>query len=315
MTGAKIKWPTVEQAIALLGLTITPEKFIATFTIVGPALISFSGGRTSGLMLWCHLVAHGGALPADVHVCFANTGKEREETLRFVHECATRWGVSVRWLEWLPRTRGTKLADRFQEVDFNSAARNGEPFAALIRRKQYLPNSQMRYCTIELKIRIMGEFMRVQGYKHWNSLIGLRYDEPMRVFKALSRNDTGKERQTSFMPLSKAKIVVAIVHQFWDGQVFDLELLSHEGNCDLCFLKGRKKRAEIVRRAPETADWWIEQEKYAKCSKPQSGACFIKGESYTDHRAAIIAQPMMDLTPDADEPDDEGCGDVCESAA
>jgi len=50
-------------------------------------------------MLWNILQAHGGALPADIRVCFANTGKEREETLRFVHECETRWGVRVHWIE------------------------------------------------------------------------------------------------------------------------------------------------------------------------------------------------------------------------
>ncbi len=60
------------------------------FHITGPALISFSGGRTSGYMLWRILQAHGGTLPDDVYVTFANTGKEREETLRFVYECGSR---------------------------------------------------------------------------------------------------------------------------------------------------------------------------------------------------------------------------------
>jgi 3'-phosphoadenosine 5'-phosphosulfate sulfotransferase (PAPS reductase)/FAD synthetase len=58
------------------------------FHIEGPAVISFSGGRTSGLMLRRVLDAHGGTLPANVHVVFANTGLEREETLRFVDDCA-----------------------------------------------------------------------------------------------------------------------------------------------------------------------------------------------------------------------------------
>lgn len=70
------------------------------YFITGPALISFSGGRTSAYMLKQILDAHGGTLPDDVHACFANTGKEREETLRFVHECATRWEVRVRWIEF-----------------------------------------------------------------------------------------------------------------------------------------------------------------------------------------------------------------------
>ena len=87
--------------------------FANPYRIEGPALISFSGGRTSAFMLFKILEAHGGTLPDDVHVCFANTGKEREETLRFVHECATRWGVRVRWLE---RAYGRKTSERFTEV-------------------------------------------------------------------------------------------------------------------------------------------------------------------------------------------------------
>jgi 3'-phosphoadenosine 5'-phosphosulfate sulfotransferase (PAPS reductase)/FAD synthetase len=106
-----------------------------TYLIEGPALISFSGGRTSAYMLWRILQAHGGQLPADVVVAFANTGKEREETLRFVHECGSRWGVRVRWLEF--RKRAGPLAERYEEVGFNSASRNGEPFAALIAAKKF----------------------------------------------------------------------------------------------------------------------------------------------------------------------------------
>ena len=38
------------------------------------------------------LDAYDGRLPSDVIPVFANTGKEREETLRFVYECARSWG-------------------------------------------------------------------------------------------------------------------------------------------------------------------------------------------------------------------------------
>lgn len=58
------------------------------YRITGPAVVSFSGGRTSGYMLWHILDAHGGALPDDVKVVFCNTGKERPETLDFVERCA-----------------------------------------------------------------------------------------------------------------------------------------------------------------------------------------------------------------------------------
>ena len=70
------------------------------FYITGPAIISFSGGRTSAFMLFRILCAHGGVLPSDVFVVFCNTGREMPATLDFVAECASRWGVQVIWLEY-----------------------------------------------------------------------------------------------------------------------------------------------------------------------------------------------------------------------
>ena len=94
---------------------------MSEYRVEGPALISFSGGRTSGFMLWHILDAYDGKLPDDVHVCFANTGKEREETLRFVHAFG-EWCLDVvmrgsegwakPWKYWRPlptppNTKGT----------------------------------------------------------------------------------------------------------------------------------------------------------------------------------------------------------------
>src|SRR5207249_519093 len=45
------------------------------------------------------LQAHHGELPPDAHVLFANTGREHDATLRFVHAMETAWNVRFRWLE------------------------------------------------------------------------------------------------------------------------------------------------------------------------------------------------------------------------
>src|SRR6185369_3388958 len=169
------------------------------YLVAGPAVISFSGGRTSAFMLHEILRAHGGQLPADVHVAFANTGKEREETLRFVHECGVRWNVRLRWFEY----RGHRA---FDEVGYNSASRNGEPFETLIREKQRLPNWQERWCTEWLKVRALFAFAGTLGWTagSYAEIIGLRHDEGLRILNGLERAD--REGRKVLYPLSKAKV-------------------------------------------------------------------------------------------------------------
>ena len=70
------------------------------FELETPGVINFSGGRTSGYMLYHILQAFNGKLPDDLPVVFANTGKEMPQTLDFVHACATNWDVPIVWVEW-----------------------------------------------------------------------------------------------------------------------------------------------------------------------------------------------------------------------
>ena len=290
------------------------EKVGDPFLITGPALISFSGGRTSAYMLWRILQAYGGTLPDDVHVTFANTGKEREETLRFVHDCATNWNVRVRWLEW--RQRDGEIADRFEEVGYNSANRDGAPFLKLVRDKKYLPNPVTRFCTIELKIRTMKFFAQSLGWMRWKNVIGLRADEPTRVNRAAIGNVKNKERWTTLCPLADAGVSNRDVRAFWAEQPFDLQLLPFEGNCDACFLKARPKLWEIERTKPGTLQWWAEAEAEALGSKA-SGQRFRSEYSYAELIRDVQRQPdlfaggLFDFDPDMDAE----CGTWCGEAA
>ena len=277
------------------------------YLIEGPALISFSGGRTSAFMLRQTLDAFGGKLPDDVHVCFANTGKEREETLRFVHECAVRWGVTIRWIEYRRRERDEPWEDGFTEVGYNSASRNGEPLRAVIHRKQFLPNPTMRFCTIEAKIRVMRNFMKAQGYKHWTNAVGLRADEMRRIAKGQSRNDQGKDPFTTVWPMLKAGVTKRDVWRFWLGgnsdpknlteplpQGFDLGLYPYEGNCDGCFLKGREVLMYQERERPGYLDWWIDTEaNYRGVPEKPEMAQFRSEYSYTDLKHDVERQPLL----------------------
>ena len=229
------------------------------YKVEGPAVISFSGGRTSGYMLRKVLDAHGGTLPADVFVVFADTHKERPETLEFVRACADRWKVPIHWVEY------------------------PGGLEAIIRARSYLPNPVTRFCTTEGKIIPMMRFMVDRGFAEWTNVVGIRADEPRRVAKmrGVSYSHTrrpirpvGKNHKSErpaagwprgayevALPLASAGVTVEDVTRFWDDQPFDLQLKSYQGNCDLCFLKGRRKLVQIIAEDPELAEWWDRMER------------------------------------------------------
>jgi len=286
------------------------------FRIEGPARISFSGGRTSAYMLRRILDAHGGRLPEDVHVVFANTGKERPETLDFIQECATRWDVRVRWIEsWIyvvfQRFAGVDASGNVlttpersfsvREVSYDTASRDGEPFETLIRASRYLPNPVMRKCTGKLKVEAINAFARDHlRLDEWTSVVGLRADEPRRVAKmrAQERPESGGEIGVE-LPLADARVTIGEVMAFWAAQPFDLRLRPDEGNCDLCFLKGLAKISRIMRAHPELADWWIrmeriaEQEGWKRPGHPGDGRFRHDRPSYVKQLKIVQSTPLL----------------------
>ncbi len=294
-------------------MTMTPAQRAKlsndTFRITGPALLSFSGGETSALMTAKVIEAHGGKLPDDVLICFANTGKEDSRTLHFVHNCETHWGHRIHWLE-----RDGKKG--FREVGFNSASRQGEPFTALLRDKRYLPNAVTRFCTIELKIRVMKHFAMSLGWDHWSNIVGLRADEMHRVARARKPN---RERWTTLLPLADAGITKRDVKAYWAMQPFRLELLPFEGNCDGCFLKARPKLWEIERTSPGTLQWWADAEAEAEVASlvgKSSGTRFVTEYSYAELIQDVRRQPdlfaggLFNDDPDMDAECGLWCGEV-----
>lgn len=284
------------------------------FKLDRPARIAFSGGRTSGLMLWKIREAFDGCIPSDVIVTFANTGKERFETLDFVHEIEEKWGIDIRWLEYCRgdgpavKKNGKQLrigCHSFRQVDYHTASRNGEPFEAIIEvkaayRKEakdepaILPNPVQRFCTAELKQRTMQRYMQSLGYEEYTVAIGLRADEMKRVKKLDALSIPGEEYVA---PLSDAGITVADVTDFWNSQSFDLKLENHpqwgtyEGNCDFCFLKSQAKTKLLAEKYPEMLDWWAKMEE-------ETGQTFRKDRSFKAIKEGRVSLKMCDDSQD-----------------
>jgi 3'-phosphoadenosine 5'-phosphosulfate sulfotransferase (PAPS reductase)/FAD synthetase len=222
----------------------------------GNVQISFSGGRTSAFMLHQILEANGD-LPDRCQVMFANTGREMPQTLAFVHECSVRWNVPVVWLEYdRVNNRAT-----YRVASWDNHSMYGEPFEMLVRRKKYLPNTVMRFCTTELKVLTMKRYLTKQlGWKRWSAAVGIRADESRRI-----KHDS-KDCWSYWYPLADAGVTKRDIRDFWNSQPFDLQLENVNGatplgNCDMCFLKSEKILANIAKTMPDKADWWIRMER------------------------------------------------------
>lgn len=280
--------------LLLTGVNIMGDPF----KIIEPTCISFSGGRTSAYMLWRVLQSNNG-LPDEAIVCFANTGKEDEATLKFVQDCGKHWGVDIHWVEY-------RDADpAFERVTFETASRDGEPFEALIKKRNYLPNPVTRFCTAELKIRTIHKYLKSLGWDHNETMdwIGMRADEQRRAAKIADK---------SRIPLVTAGVTKETVGEFWRNQSFDLELpningVTYHGNCDLCFLKGGSQVLSLIAEKPERAIWWAKMEALALASKP-SGAVFRSDRP--SYKSMIeFATNQVDMFDKNEESIDCFCGD------
>jgi 3'-phosphoadenosine 5'-phosphosulfate sulfotransferase (PAPS reductase)/FAD synthetase len=266
-------------------------------------------------MLYKVLEAHDMSLPSEAIVCFANTGKEDEATLKFVQDCSEHWNVPIIWLEYTD-TEETK--DRWRQVNFETASRDGEPFEALIRKRNYLPNPVSRFCTVELKVRTIHRYLKHSGWTEWQSMLGIRADEQRRLAK-IGNQDYGKHEE-KLAPLGRMGVTKEIVGDFWRKQPFDLALpningVTYHGNCDLCFLKGASQTLSLIAEKPERAIWWAKMEAIILASKQASKqASKLDGAVFRKDRPSY--QAMSQFTKDQSDmfdPNEETiacfCGD------
>lgn len=277
-----------------------------------PVSASLSGGRTSGYMLRKYLDS--GRTPD--YVLFCNTGKERDETLDFVHDIETRWTVPVVWLEYRRSGRMDVVDDKghgVRIVSYETAHRTnqpGGPFDELLQWANVLPNVANRVCSVQMKVRTMRRYLQlIQGHEYWQAMIGYRADESHRPIET-DRYTPGYVR--NLYPLIEMGVTVEDVDSFWKANDFDLKLESYEGNCDLCFLKKRARIVRLIRKRPDAARWWAKAEAMMEAKLKTSG----DGGRFRKDRpgyAALLA--MKDDPTLLDDIDDEvPCGCMSEGA-
>lgn len=200
--------------------------------------------------------------------------------------------------------------DTFRFVTPETADTSGRPFQELLEGLEKfrrdvkgepgaLPNGVQRICTGHLKVRtasrVASSIWPIKR-NNYECRLGLRFDEEQRVKAA---HEWGNDGGRGVFPLYEAGVTKEDVAKFWDGQPFKLTLKSHEGNCDLCYMKRRAALVDLIRRGYAPTDWWEGWEK-------RTGQTFKQNRSYRGLN--IAARVELDLIP----PDDFDNAITCE---
>lgn len=265
-------------------------------------LVSFSGGRSSALMAYLMLLHWSG--DHDLKFVFANTGKERTETLDFVDQCDRAWGLGIVWVEAVTNPR--RGACTHKVVTYETASRKGEPFEEVIA-KYGIPNMNYLHCTRELKANAIRSYLASIGWTDYLCAQGIRVDEPRRL---------GKRPEVIYplahvWPTTKPEVI-----DWWTHRPFNLELKDHQGNCDGCHKKSLTKLVRIAQEDERIFDWWDQMEQqYPLAGHNEDGT---PRTFYRGHRSAadiIAMSKFMVLPPLPDDEEDAGCSESCEAFA
>ena len=281
--------------------------------------ISFSGGETSAVMTKKMVEQY--RYIYEIVVTFANTSREDDKTLEFVHNCDQAFGWHVVWLEAeVSPIHGVGVRSRI--VDYATACRDGSVFEAYIA-KYGIPNMGSPQCTTRLKENVMDHYRRSIGWLKgtYDTAIGIRADEAHRVSARAAEQrfiyplvDLGWTK-----PMVKAEVAT------WG---FSLGLKEYEGNCVDCWKKSFRKLGTIAQEAPERFEWTQRmQDKYGshKVTDATRSPCgrrlFFRGHRTVEDILALPTKPGFKPFVDGYWVDDEnpdpldhgvGCGESCE---
>ena len=142
-----------------------------------PHVVKFSGGRSSGMLLFALL--QNGILKqerGDV-IVFNNTSAEHPETYRFIKRCMESVSVSnnpvpffhieYQTYEDCPQGYWTRIptyrlvnSEPWSEENENGYHWKGEVFEELLSYSGFVPNQFQRICTLNLKIEVTRNFLR-----------------------------------------------------------------------------------------------------------------------------------------------------------
>lgn len=246
-----------------------------------PLVESISGGKTSSVMAELLNNKFKNTNRKRIRV-FANTGKEREETLAFLNNLDKYLNLDLIWIEVvIDPIIGN--GNSYKIVTFETASRNGEPFEQIIS-KYGIPNQAFKHCTRTLKTEPIKKYLKDIGVDEYVTAIGYRADEMQRV-----NWDKAKKNKQYYPLVETWRFDKNMVNRFCDLRSFNLSLKEHQGNCDFCWKKSERKLLTLISENEISIDWWKTMEiKYG--NMVVEGRASLQNPPYTffrDNKSAL----------------------------
>lgn len=242
-------------------------------------IVTVSGGKTSAYQaIWMtqnkQKIADYFRVPVasiEYIYVFCNTGREEEETLRFVDMLDREYfDNQIIWLEAVinhgkgngTTHRITNYKDAHRKHEYETR-RDTHPFTQFMA-KFGIPNQTFKSCTRELKLRPQDSYCRSIGLKTGNksrkhyTAIGYRTDEAERRATPVEQAKTKQFYPLlDIHPSDKEDVNI-----FWEDQPDTLRLPSYRGNCITCFKKSKNKLNMVYIETPGDFDFnqWAEVE-------------------------------------------------------
>jgi 3'-phosphoadenosine 5'-phosphosulfate sulfotransferase (PAPS reductase)/FAD synthetase len=247
--------------------------------------ISFSGGRTSAVMLKQCLDRF--TESHEIVITFANTGQEDERTLDFVNAVDLNFcrpvGREVVWLEAEAHEQGVGQTAKI--VTYETASRDGKPFEDAIA-KYGVFNTKYPNCTGRLKDEPIHSYLRSIGWKRgtYDTAIGIRADEKIRISK-------DAEKKRFIYPLVEWGWRKRDVNEYMAQFDWDLKIPNDAyGNCTWCWKKSKRKLMTVAKSNPDAFDFAGRMErKYGMINKGESEMT----EPRTFFRGNLSAQDIL----------------------
>lgn len=207
-----------------------------------PQIVSFSGGRTSAYLV--HLMEQRRLAGEDVHYVYMDTGAEHKGTYEFIRKVAREWSINLICLRVKVNPELGK-ANSYSIVSLDDIGPDLQPWKDVCE-KYGTPYVHGAFCTRTMKMEVFERYCR-ETFGQYHTWIGIRADEQRRL----------KEREGVSYLADISDFEKQDVLDWWKGQLFDLGIPEHLGNCVFCIKKSVNKIALAARDEPVlAAEFW-----------------------------------------------------------